>query len=387
MIFYKKTKKIGIISIAIMICLFMTSSVCFGDNSASNLIASGRVNSKGGAYLRKTASVKGKQVKLLKNNAKLTIKKEVFTNKKKSQPNNKWYYVSTSKGKKGYIRSDLVDTVKYTEVKGQSTTDDLRYRYGAGTEMKIKNTFKNYDLMNLVLKAYPRNSNELWYKIRRGKKYYYVCASFVTTNIKEKPSEEQLLEEEIARVKKIKSINDMALALAWPYGTTATQYTYGTGSALPVYTAIMSEYPNRTKDDSYGGCPKAGASCDRYAGCVIWACGADADFPSGCQSQWTYMDNHPEKWMPIQEITGVDYTGDTSALKPGDVIIYKKAKDSYHTLLIVKNPAGSGIAIAEAQLLSPRSRSTYPHINTSLSKISTSKVATYKGIKVYRLVK
>ena len=178
----------------------------------------------------------------------------------------------------------------------------------------------------------------------------------------------------------------MALALAWPYGTTVTQYTYGTGNALPVYTAIMSGWDKRTTDDSYGGCPRAGASCDRYAGCVIWACGADVDFPSGCQSQWTYMDKHPEKWTPIKEIIGEKYTGDTSVLKPGDVIIYKKAKNNYHTLLIVKNPAGSGIAIAEAQLFSQRSSSTYPHINLDLSKIGA-KVVSYKGIKVYRLKK
>lgn len=380
MIFYKKTKKIGIISIAIMICLFMTSSVCFGDNSASNLIASGRVNSKGGAYLRKTASVKGKQVKLLKNNAKLTIKKEVFTNKKKSQPNNKWYYVSTSKGKKGYIRSDLVDTVKYTEVKGQSTTDDLRYRYGAGTEMKIKNTFKNYDLMNLVLKAYPRNSNELWYKIRRGKKYYYVCASFVTTNIKEKPSEEQLLEEEIARVKKIKSINDMALALAWPYGTESTKYNFSKGSATPIYAAIHSEWPKRTTSvGSYGSGPMLGASCDRFVGCVIWACGADVNFPSGsgfkASQQGGYMAKHPELWQKLE------YTGDASMLKAGDIVTYSKNKSGSgaHILIVVK--VNGQLAIAEAAL-----NSTYPHINTDLNKI-TNKYSSYKKKAVYRLVK
>lgn len=374
----KKRNIINVVAIlGIIFCMFLIAAI---SADAIEATATAKVNAKGGAYLRKTASTKAKQVKLLKNNAKITIQKEVFTAKKKYNASNKWYYIKTAKGKKGYIRSDLVDTIKYTEVKAQAT-DALNYRFGAGTGMEVKSTFKNYDLMTIVLKSYPKNSSELWYKIKKGSKYYYVCASFVTTNIREKPSEDQILAEEVARVKKIKSINDMALALAWPYGTESVNYSFSKGSATPIYSAIHSEWPKRTKTvGSYGSGPMLGASCDRFVGCVIWACGADVNFPSGsgfkASQQGGYMAKHPELWQPLE------YTGDTSMLKAGDIVTYSKNKDGSgaHILIVVK--INGQLAIAEAAL-----NSTYPHINTDLNKISATKYSTYKKKAVYRLVK
>lgn len=373
--FIGKWKKIAIAVIAVMLA---TTTFCFADSGVGELTATARVNSKGGAYLRKAASATSKQVKLLKNNAKIVIKKEVFTSKTKSKSTNKWYYIKTTKGKKGYIRSDLVDNIKYKTVKAQAT-DNLNYRFGAGTGMKIKSSFAKYDLMNVVLKAYPKKSRELWYKIKKGNRYYYVCASFVTTDIREKPTEEQLLEEELARVKKIKSINDMALALAWPYGTEASKYSFSKGNPTPIYKAVLETWDSRSKSSNYKG-RITGASCDIYAGCVIWAATGDEAYPNGSgfnsTQQAGYMKNNPQTWQKVE------YTGDTSLLKAGDIVTYSHNKDgsSAHILIMVK--VNGQLAIAEAAL-----NSSYPHINTDLSKISGDKYKGYAKKAVYRLVK
>lgn len=139
--------------------------------------ASGKVDSKGGAYLREKASASSRKVVLLKNNTNLIIQKEVFTSKSSAKATKKWYYVSAV-GKKGYIRSDLVDTVNYSVVKGK-TTDSLNYRNGAATSMKKKGTFKKGAKLQVVLNANLNGKSSTWYKVKSGNKYYYVDSKYV----------------------------------------------------------------------------------------------------------------------------------------------------------------------------------------------------------------
>lgn len=166
--------KIAIVFISIM----MISGPCVTISSAAtSLTASGKVNSSSGAYLRSSSSTDSKAVMQLKDNTKLTINQEVFINKTSTKKTNKWYKVSVS-GKSGYIRSDLVDSIKYTPVKCK-TTDDLNYRVGPGTSMKKKGTLNKGATVNKVLKAKIKGSSDTWYKVKIDNSYYYVLGEYL----------------------------------------------------------------------------------------------------------------------------------------------------------------------------------------------------------------
>ena len=97
-------KTIFVFITALLLCSFFAL-----DTSAATVNnATGYTNSKSGVVLRKSASTASAKVAVISNNKKVTISKIVFTTKSKSSSKYKWYYVSYS-GKKGYIRSDLID--------------------------------------------------------------------------------------------------------------------------------------------------------------------------------------------------------------------------------------------------------------------------------------
>lgn len=139
--------------------------------------AKGQVNASKGIYLRARASNDAKKVVKVKNNAKLTIIKEVYLKKTSNATKYKWYYVKSSSGKKGYIPATKVDNVKYSTVKG-ITTSELNYRVGPDTKMTRKGTFKNKAILTVVLPANVKGSSTVWYKIKKGSKYYYVCSDW-----------------------------------------------------------------------------------------------------------------------------------------------------------------------------------------------------------------
>ena len=148
--------------------------------NAATLSATAKINCKDGAVLRKSASTSSTSIKVIKDNAKITIKKEVFTSKNKAGKTYRWYYV-TYGSKTGYVRSDLVDTIKYTTTIKGKALDNLNYRSGAGTGtgMKVIGTLNKGTIVNKVLKVKAYGSDETWYKIKKGSKYYYVCGTYV----------------------------------------------------------------------------------------------------------------------------------------------------------------------------------------------------------------
>ena len=150
---------------------------CANSYAESAPTADGKVNAKKGIYLRAKASTSSKKVVKVKNNAKLTIIKEVYLKKNKTSAKYKWYYVKTSSGKKGYIQAKKVDTIKYTPVDAV-TTDALNYRVGPDTSMKRVGTLNNNTEMDVVLEANLKGKSTMWYKIKKGKKYYYVCSEW-----------------------------------------------------------------------------------------------------------------------------------------------------------------------------------------------------------------
>ena len=152
--------------------------VAFADSAPD---ASAQINSADGAVLRRSASVSSSKLCVLSDNTKITIHKEVFKTKKSTSRKNRWYYV-TANGRKGYVRSDLVDNIRYSTAAGK-TTAKLNYRYGAGTKMKKKGTFSKGAKVTVVLKATPvystRGSSSTWYKVKVGSSYYYVSSGKV----------------------------------------------------------------------------------------------------------------------------------------------------------------------------------------------------------------
>ncbi len=170
----------GMIRFAVVL-LTALAIICSGyANShadASAPTAKGQVNASKGVYLRAKASTSAKKVVKVKNNAKLTIIKEVYLKKNNNSTKYKWYYVKSASGKKGYIQASKVDTVKYSAVDGV-TTDDLNYRVGPDTNMERVGTLKDNSSLKVVLPANVKGKKTVWYKIKKGSKYYYVCSTW-----------------------------------------------------------------------------------------------------------------------------------------------------------------------------------------------------------------
>ena len=177
-----------IFRIAVILLMTVALFCICRDNSyaaSSAPTAKGQVNAKSGIYLKAKASSSSKKVVKVKNDASLTILKEVYLKSNKTSAKYKWYYVKNSSGKKGYIPASKVDNVKYTEVDGV-TTDALNYRVGPDTKMKRVGTLKDNSDLDVVLEANVKGKKTMWYKIKKDKKYYYVCSEWA--ELEEKPA-------------------------------------------------------------------------------------------------------------------------------------------------------------------------------------------------------
>ena len=167
-----------IIAFIFAVILVLFSS---GAYAASVPSAYGQIDSPDGAILRKSSSTSSAVLCVLSDNTDIVIHKEIFKSKTSTSKKNKWYYV-TANGIKGYVRADLVDNVKYGSAGGKIKSR-VYYRKGAGTKMKQKGTLNKGTKVTIVLKAKPvssaRGTSSTWYKIKVGKKYYYVCSSKV----------------------------------------------------------------------------------------------------------------------------------------------------------------------------------------------------------------
>lgn len=172
--------KLNICVVLMVIAGIMT--VCSSGAYAATVPAAyGQIDSSVGVNLRSSASTDSDVVTVLADDTSVRIHREVFKTSTSTASADIWYYV-TANGKKGYVRSDLVDNVSYGSVKGK-ITEDVTYRKGAGTTMKDAGIFRKGKKVTVVLKARPvksaRGSNKTWYKVKKGRKYYYVCSSRV----------------------------------------------------------------------------------------------------------------------------------------------------------------------------------------------------------------
>ncbi|MBQ0041381.1 MAG: hypothetical protein KBS56_05065 [Clostridiales bacterium] len=167
--------------------LLIAAIIAFGAVSvnAASLTATAKINSSDGVVLRKSATTSSASIKVLADNTKITITKEIFKTKNSTAKEDKWYYVTVGK-KKGYVRSDLVDTVKYSTSSKTTATEALNYRKGAGARMPVVDTFKKGASITRVLPAKASNDSATWYKIKlkvnSKTKYYYVCGSYLKSS-------------------------------------------------------------------------------------------------------------------------------------------------------------------------------------------------------------
>jgi len=178
-------KAIKRILIWTVIAVVMAAFSCFIVRNEADAVSisngSAQVNSSSGAWLRKSASTSSSKVKLLSDNTKLTITREVFKSKTSTSAKNKWYKVKVG-GKTGYIRADCVDNVKYTGVSAV-TTAKVNYRTGAGTKMTKKGTLKKGAKVTVYMAASPVSStagtSKTWYRIKFNNKYYYMSSKYI----------------------------------------------------------------------------------------------------------------------------------------------------------------------------------------------------------------
>ena len=180
----KRALNILIITAAVISMMIASAALTF---AASDPTANGQVDSESGAYLRKSASNKAGIVAELNDNTKLTITREVFKSRKSSAAKNRWFYVTAGK-KKGYIRADLVDKIKYSTVTATVSADKAVYRKGAGTKMKSNGTLKKGTSVTVCLPSTPVKStnggSDTWYRIKIKSKYYYVSSSSLSFTAK-----------------------------------------------------------------------------------------------------------------------------------------------------------------------------------------------------------
>ena len=173
---FKDRKLKAVLACLLMACMVVLLGEAVFAASSPVTTATGKVNARSGAYLRKSSTTSSAKITLLKDNTTLKIQKEVFTSKTRTSAKTRWYYV-TAGSRKGYIRADLVDTIKYKAVK-MKTTDALNYRVGPSVSMTRKGTFKKNANISVVLESAVKGG-DTWYKVKKGTKYYYVCGAYV----------------------------------------------------------------------------------------------------------------------------------------------------------------------------------------------------------------
>lgn len=186
---HRKKQNIPFILVAALLLIMISAAGAF---AASAPNASGKVDSPEGAWLRKSATTASTKLALLKDDTDLTIHEEVFVSKSSTSARKRWYLV-TAGGKQGYIRSDLVDTLRFSTVDGTINCNGIYYRYGAGTGMDYEGRFNKGASVQVCLAAKPvwsrRGTSNTWYRIKSGSTYYYVCGSRVDFGSASAPAE------------------------------------------------------------------------------------------------------------------------------------------------------------------------------------------------------
>ena len=174
-----RTKKISLhilITVAVLgIFMLILSAHTF---AASGIDGSAKVNAQDGIYLRKSASVKSRALAVLPDNTVLKVYREEYRSKKSTSAKKVWYYVKAN-GMKGYVRSDLVDSIKYPEY--SATLKRPAYlRKGPGVRMKSLGHLRKGTNVTVYINARPvkstMGSSRKWYRVSVDGEYGYICS-------------------------------------------------------------------------------------------------------------------------------------------------------------------------------------------------------------------
>lgn len=142
--------------------------------------ATGKANRRLGVVMREKATSSSKKVTRIPNNAKITLCSVTFVTKTKYARKKRWFYAKY-KNYTGYVPVTQVDTVRYNYVTG-TAKNALVYRKGAGTKMKKAGVLKKGTKLKLCLLSYAKDSKTLWYRFRKGSKFYFVSSTDLVTS-------------------------------------------------------------------------------------------------------------------------------------------------------------------------------------------------------------
>jgi len=172
-------------SVTHLLVMLLVMALCFTaavpglggtDVSAASAQASGKVNAPGGACLRAHTTTSSKQLMLVSDDTGVTILREVFASKS-TKASSRWYYVSVN-GKKGYIRSDLVDSISYANIPATATAR-ANYRTGPTAGMKRKGSVSKGQSLTILSEAKLKGNSQKWYRAAINGGTYYIRDKYV----------------------------------------------------------------------------------------------------------------------------------------------------------------------------------------------------------------
>lgn len=196
--------------------------------SAASVTASGKI-SDSDVNLRSEPSTDSRIVATLDKGTSLTIHKEVFTTKTKTSATKRWYYV-TAGSKKGYVRSDLVDSISFGST-AATTTDALNYRKGPAVTFSKLGTALSGNTISLQLPASRSGSSTTWYRAVIGGETAYVSGDYLNIGTSSAQAK--------AQASVLSGKSDLAKALlSSPTigGKARVVYTFNTGNCQKLFS-------------------------------------------------------------------------------------------------------------------------------------------------------
>ena len=106
---------------AMLIAVMPVLSVPAFTSEAGAITATGTINDSD-VNLREHASTSSESVAVLSKNKKVTIQREVFKTEDSTKAVDRWYFVTVDK-KSGYVRSDLVSNISWSNTAAVSTDE------------------------------------------------------------------------------------------------------------------------------------------------------------------------------------------------------------------------------------------------------------------------
>lgn len=152
---------------------------------AASFGTSGRIAAEDGAVLRSATSTDANKKAIIEKGTRVSIVREIFREDGKTAAETKWYLVKAD-GKKGYVRSDLVNEVCHTAVQGY-TTGKVNYRTGPSVSYEKLGKLKAGAAVTILGKARLAGQS-MWYKAQINGITSYISKKYITFDAPEAPA-------------------------------------------------------------------------------------------------------------------------------------------------------------------------------------------------------